>query len=90
MDHPPPEDRKHFFDDPRNVQRLIRSLYVLCAVLVGLDLVIHRHLSFAAGTLDQEGWFGFYGVYGFVSCVVLVLVAREMRKLLMRREDYYD
>jgi hypothetical protein len=34
--------------------------------------------------------FGFYSVYGFVACVLLVLLAKEMRKLLIRKEDYYD
>jgi hypothetical protein len=33
---------------------------------------------------------GFYAIYGFVACVILVLVAKEMRKLVMRDEDYYD
>jgi hypothetical protein len=32
---------------------------------------------------------GFY-IYGFVACVVLVVIAKEMRKVLMRKEDYYD
>ena len=32
----------------------------------------------------------FYPVYGFVGCVVLVLVAKWMRSFLMRPEDYYD
>ena len=33
---------------------------------------------------------GFYAVYGFVACVLLVLLAKEMRKVLIRKEDYYD
>ena len=37
-----------------------------------------------------EGLWGFYAIYGFVACVILVLLAKEMRKLLMRDEDYYD
>ena len=37
-----------------------------------------------------EGWFGFYGFFGFIACVVLVLAAKELRRLVMRREDYYD
>jgi hypothetical protein len=32
----------------------------------------------------------FYAVYGFVACVLLVLIAKEMRKVIMRKEDYYD
>ncbi|MDA1132053.1 MAG: hypothetical protein O2905_02370 [Proteobacteria bacterium] len=30
-----------------------------------------------------------YAVYGFVACVVLVLLGRELRRLVMRGEDYY-
>ena len=26
----------------------------------------------------------------FIACVVLVLIATQMRKVLMRPEDYYD
>ena len=37
-----------------------------------------------------EALFGFYGIYGFVACVILVLLAKEMRRILMRREDYYE
>ena len=33
---------------------------------------------------------GFYAFYGFIGCVVLVLLATAMRKVLMRDEDYYD
>jgi len=33
---------------------------------------------------------GFYSLYGFVACVILVLLAKEMRKLVMRDEDYYE
>ncbi len=39
---------------------------------------------------DGETWFGFYSVYGFMSCAVLVAVATVMRKFLKREEDYYD
>jgi hypothetical protein len=30
-----------------------------------------------------------YAIYGFVSCVLLVLVGRVLRRLVMRDEDYY-
>ena len=63
----------------------LRVFYVLCALLVGLDLVYHRHVE-----RDFESLWGFYAIYGFISCVVLVLIAKEMRKLLMRAEDYYE
>lgn len=85
-----PSEKKHLFDAPRNVYRLLGSFFALCAVLLGTDLLFHRHLSFAEGVFPVEGWFGFYAIYGFVACVLLVLLATQLRKVLMRREDYYD
>lgn len=78
-------DKTHIFDKPRNVQRVIRTLYALCGLTLLLDFVIHRHVDHA-----WESLWGFYCLYGFVACVLLVLVAKEMRKVLMRGEDYYD
>ena len=78
-------ERKHVFDNPRNVKRLLRVIYVICAVLVGLDFVFERHVFH-----DWEALRGFYALYGFVACAALVLIAKQMRKLLMRKEDYYD
>ena len=31
-----------------------------------------------------------YAVYGFFSCVVLVLLGRGLRRMVMRKEDYYE
>lgn len=58
--------------------------YVLCALLVLLDFVVHRHIY-----LDFEKIPTFYALYGFVACVVLVVLAKLMRKVVMRDENYY-
>ena len=79
------QEKRHLFDDPANVRRLLYGFYAVCAVLLVLDLVHHRHVVHA-----WESLFGFYALFGFVACVALVLIAKEMRKLLMRDEDYYD
>jgi hypothetical protein len=63
----------------------VRILLAVSIILLLLDLVIHRHDLFT-----WESWFGFYGFYGFVACVTLVFAAKVLRKLVMRREDYYD
>lgn len=76
---------KHIFDKPQNVKRVLHLLYGCCAVLFALDFVIHRHVIHS-----WENLWGFYPVYGFIGCVVLVLVATWMRTFLMRPEDYYD
>ncbi len=76
---------RHIFDNPRNVRRVTRGLLALCVILVALDFVIHRHVVH-----PWEETFAFYAIYGFVACVVLVLLAKELRKVVMRSEDYYD
>lgn len=80
-----PQEKKHLFDKPQNVNRLLSGFYIVCAVLLLLDFILHRHIAHSWENLP-----GFYAIYGFVACVLLVLIAREMRKLLMRKEDYYD
>ena len=63
----------------------MRVFYVVCAILIAIDVFVPKHGPFAI-----EHWFGFYGIYGFVCCTFLVLAAKEMRKLVQRKEDYYD
>ena len=65
--------------------RLVWSLYVVCALLLAIDVFVPKHGPFAI-----EHVFGFYGLFGFIACVVLVLVAKQLRRVLMRPEDYYD
>lgn len=78
-------DKKHFFDNPDNVKRVLQVLFACCVLLFLLDFVIHRHVMHS-----WENLWGFYPIYGFVGCVILVLVAKWMRTFLMRAEDYYD
>jgi len=78
-------DKQYLFDNPKNTKRVLHLLYACCALLVVLDFVIHRHVYHSWENLPA-----FYPIYGFVGCVVLVIVARWMRTFLMRSEDYYD
>ena len=89
-------EKQHFFDKPGNVRNFLRIFFVFCAVVIVLDLidlvlhffelpVVLRHAE-----RSWEGLPGFYGIFGFVACVGLVLVAKLLRKIAMRKEDYYD
>ena len=79
------EQKKYLFDNPRNVSRVVRGLYLVCIVLVLLDFVVHRHV-----TVEWESFPGFYSLFGFIACVAIVLISILLRKILGRREDYYD
>jgi len=75
----------HVFDKPANVRRVLALLYAACALLLLADFVLHRHIDHPLESLP-----GFYAVYGFLGCVSLVLVAKELRRLVKRPENYYD
>ena len=64
---------------------IFRLLLALCILLVVLELVVHRHSTFA-----WEGWLGFYAVWGFVSLFGVVIIGKQLRRFIKRRENYYD
>ncbi len=77
--------KTYMFDNPENVKRLLKGFYAVCILLVIADFVVHRHIGFGWEEIPA-----FYAIYGFVACVVLVVIAKEMRKVVMRKEEYYD
>ena len=77
-------DKQRWLDKPNNVKKILLVLYIICALLLSADLIYHRHTLLSIETL-----FGFYGIYGFVACVLLVLIATEMRKVVARPDNYY-
>ena len=60
-------------------------LLILALVLLVLEFFVHRHAE-----TDIEKIFFFPALYAFVICVAIVLGGIVLRKLVMRREDYYD
>ena len=76
-----------WMDKPDLVKRLFTVLYVLAGILLVAEFVLGRE---NAHPHPWEGMPLFYAVYGFASFWFLVLLARPMRKLLIRSEDYYE
>lgn len=66
------------------LQRRLKIFFVLCGLVTLLDVMVNKHGA------HWWNFFGFYSLYGFVACVILVLVATAMRRWVMRGEDYYD
>ncbi|MBW2544759.1 MAG: hypothetical protein JRD43_04715 [Deltaproteobacteria bacterium] len=81
------KEKKHVFDNPQNVKRLLKCFYgFLVVLLIGDSFVSKQHAAFG-----WEEWPEFYAVYGFVACVVLVLASKYiLRPIVKRHEDYYD
>lgn len=62
-----------------------RGLWVVCALLTLADFLYHKHVAFRI-----EEFPGFYGIFAFLVCIGLVMVAREAGKIVTQDEDYYD
>ncbi len=89
------DGRKHLWDNPANVKRFLKGFFIICVLLFLLDglflaHLVHKHLSFESDTFPLEGWLGFFSIYGFIACALIVLLAKQLRKVVMRSEDYYD
>jgi hypothetical protein len=85
--HGAPLEPIGWMDRPDTVRRFFLVFYVICALLVVAELVLGKETEHPH---PYEWPAFFYAAYGFVSFWFLVLVAKPMRKLLIRSEDYYD
>lgn len=73
------------------LQKHLRAVFRICGVLlillvVGDFLLVdkeHAHTK-------AEHMFGFWSVFGFIACLLIVFVAKGYGRLgIMKREDYY-
>ncbi|MFP6639741.1 MAG: hypothetical protein VCC04_05820, partial [Myxococcota bacterium] len=74
-----------WLERPGSVDKVVRAVIGVCLFVVLLDFFYDKH-----GHYSWEELPGFYAFFGFISCVLLVVAAKGLRKLLMRDEDYYD
>ncbi|MFV1986039.1 MAG: hypothetical protein ACC682_02055 [Gemmatimonadota bacterium] len=79
------EPGKDWLDNPRNVTRLVWALAAVCVGLVVADLFYDKHVDFR-----WEEWFGAHGFFGFAAFFFIVMAGKQLRRVLMRAEDYYD
>ena len=73
------------FDNPKNVRRLYWAFFVALALVLVAESFVDMH-----GEFYVAHFYGFYAVFGFISYTMLIFVARILRKILMRKEEYYD
>lgn len=80
-----PRNDDHWLVRPRT----IRILWVVFCIVLALTLLAQAFV-FMKSYFGMDGWPGFAAVFGFLSCLALVLFAKLLGLLLKRRDDYYD
>ncbi len=73
------------FDNPKNIKRLRLVFFILLVLVLVAEFFVEKH-----GEFTVEHFYGFYAVYGFMAYVFLIFVAKGLRRIIMRKEDYYD
>ena len=64
---------------------ILVGFFTLCAVVLLWDFFVDRDVHH-----PLEEWPILYPVFGFVGISLLILISKVLRRLVMRREDYYD
>ena len=77
-------DSGHFLTRPRTIRGLWWGFSGLLAMTVLAQLVFY-----VKGYFTVDGWFGFGAVFGFLSCLLMVLFAKLLGLFLKRPNDYY-
>jgi hypothetical protein len=85
MNAPNANGPPRWLDRAGNVRKVYYSVWIACGLLLLAELFIDKH-----GEVEIERFFGFHGFYGLIACVVLVLAAKLLRRVLIRPENYYD
>ncbi|MBA4388146.1 MAG: hypothetical protein C0404_09205 [Verrucomicrobia bacterium] len=63
------------------------SIVALALLVIGDWLLVDKEHAHT----DAEHYFGFWAAFGFVGCVLIILVSKWFgHQGIMKREDYYD
>ena len=73
------------FDNPKKNKRVMIIFLVSLVVILIVDLFVHKHAEFHWAGIPE-----FYALLGFVSCVLLIFIAKFLRMIIKRDENYYD
>jgi len=80
-----------FWVTPKGARIALIALHVgaLVAVLIEFFFPFPAD-AHAVERVHSLDFLASYAIYGFVSCVILVLLGLVLRRLVMRGENYYD
>ncbi len=75
-----------FFEHPQAGKYLRYFFYGILVLLIISEFLIDKHPYFSFAAMPT-----FYALFGFLSCVLIVLAANILGKIwLQKGEDYYD
>lgn len=74
-------------DRLKSVVKICYGVLALLVVIDAIPSIVDKHHAHTA----PEHWFGFWSVFGFIACVIIIIVSKWFgHQGIMTREDYYD
>lgn len=77
--------KQNWFYKKTSIKKLWIGAVVILALTVLAEIFIKLHPHF-----EIEALFGFHALYGFLTCVIMVVFAKVLGFLIKRKDDYYD
>ncbi len=81
-------NEKGWADRPGFIRAVFVLLFTACALAAGAGMVSAWHNPHPH--FEVEGFPVFFAFYGFLAFMFIVLAGQHLRKLVGRKEDYYD
>ena len=77
--------KQNWFYRESSVRKIWIGAIVILALTVIAELFVKLHPHFKI-----ESVFSFHALYGFLTCVAMVIFAKLLGYLIKRKDDYYD
>ncbi len=78
-------------EDPKRFKIIKRIFYISLILIALIEIAVVYVLHLEHGHFWFENLPAFGSVYGFISCVLIIVVSKFLgKKWLMKKEDYYD
>ena len=77
-------EKLHWLVRPATIRKLWYGFSVVLIVVV-----LAQGLIDVKGYFNVDGWFGFGAIFGFLSCLLMVLVAKFLGLFLKRPHTFY-
>ena len=75
----------HWLLEPATIRKIWIAFIIVLVMLVIADFFVYHKSYFGI-----DGTFGFGAWFSFLSCLILVVIAKVFGALLKRSETYYD
>lgn len=84
------ENSTHWLYRRKNRPKLWAIMVIILLITILPEFFIHHHASFEDQGVQIDGSWGFYAWFAFMSCFVMVVLAKVLGIFLKRNQDYYD